>query len=80
MSNGRKLLSPLQGVNGGRTALPGSDPRSPRHCIRRDDGHLGGRDGEELVRLQKSVVDSTKIVFTEETSGKIRRALLRGDA
>lgn len=34
-----------------------------------------GRDGEELVRLQKSVVDSTKIVLTEETSGKVRRAL-----
>jgi SpoVK/Ycf46/Vps4 family AAA+-type ATPase len=33
------------------------------------------RDGEELVRLQKSVVDSTKIVLAEETSGKIRRAL-----
>lgn len=33
------------------------------------------REGEELVRLQKSAVDSTKIVLAEETSGKIRRTL-----
>ncbi|HEX8116490.1 MAG TPA: ATP-binding protein, partial [Pyrinomonadaceae bacterium] len=33
------------------------------------------RDGEELVTLQKSAVDSTKIVFTEETGAKIARTL-----
>jgi SpoVK/Ycf46/Vps4 family AAA+-type ATPase len=33
------------------------------------------RDGEELVRLQKSLIDSTKIVLAEETGGKVKRAL-----
>lgn len=33
------------------------------------------REGEELVRLQKSQVDSTKIVFTEPTREKINRIL-----
>jgi SpoVK/Ycf46/Vps4 family AAA+-type ATPase len=33
------------------------------------------RDGEELVRLQKSFVDDTKIVFLEETGRKVKRAL-----
>jgi SpoVK/Ycf46/Vps4 family AAA+-type ATPase len=33
------------------------------------------RDGEELVRLQKSAVDNTKIVLSEETGGKVKRAL-----
>lgn len=33
------------------------------------------RDGEELVRLQRSTVDATQIVLTEETGAKIRRTL-----
>jgi AAA+ superfamily predicted ATPase len=33
------------------------------------------RDGEELVRLQKSLVDITKIVFTKRTEGKVKRIL-----
>jgi SpoVK/Ycf46/Vps4 family AAA+-type ATPase len=33
------------------------------------------RDGEDLVRLQRSTVDATKIVLTEETGAKIRRTL-----
>lgn len=33
------------------------------------------REGEELVRLQKSTVDATKIVLAEETGAKIRRTL-----
>ncbi|MDQ5827071.1 MAG: ATP-binding protein [Chloroflexota bacterium] len=33
------------------------------------------RDGEELVRLQKSLVDSTKIILAKETGGKVKRAL-----
>jgi SpoVK/Ycf46/Vps4 family AAA+-type ATPase len=33
------------------------------------------RDGEDLVKLQKSLIDSTKIVLTEETGDKVKRAL-----
>ena len=33
------------------------------------------REGEELVRLQKSQVDSTKIVFTKQTGEKVTRIL-----
>jgi SpoVK/Ycf46/Vps4 family AAA+-type ATPase len=33
------------------------------------------REGEELIRLQRSTVDATKIVLTEETAAKIRRTL-----